>query len=83
MTNEQLQAELTRLTAENEALKQKKVRPLLCKVAVKGGVSLYGVNSQFPITLYKDQWLRVLNHADQIRAFITENDSALSSKPVK
>jgi hypothetical protein len=49
------------------------------KVSEKGGVSIYGLG-RFPATLYKEQWLKVLDMADDIRAFIKENDALLKSK---
>ena len=54
--------------------------PLRCKVSAKGGVSLYGVNSRFPVTLYAEQWTRVLDYGDQIREFIKAQNGSLSSK---
>jgi hypothetical protein len=43
-------------------------------------VSVYGLG-RFPVTLYKEQWVRVLDMANDIRAFIKENDSRLKAKP--
>jgi hypothetical protein len=80
MPDENLQVELERLRAENEALKNKQQqRGLTLKVGEKGGVSLYGVG-RFPLTLYKEQWAKVLDHAEEIRAFIQENEHKLKSK---
>lgn len=79
-TQEQLMAEVARLQAENEKLKAKQNRALSLKVSEKGGVSLYGVNSRWPITMYANQWLRVLDKADEIRKFIDANKAALSTK---
>lgn len=79
MADEDLRAELDRLRAENEALKTTKQRGLSLKVSEKGGVSLYGVG-RFPVTLYKEQWLRILEMADGIRTFIQENDRLLKTK---
>ena len=45
----------------------------------KGGVSVYGLG-RFPVTLYKEQWLRLLDMAEDIRAFIRENEPRLKSK---
>jgi hypothetical protein len=45
----------------------------------KGAVSLYGMG-RFPVTLYKEQWLRILASASEIEAFIRENDSKLKTK---
>jgi hypothetical protein len=49
------------------------------KVSEKGGVSVYGLG-RFPVTLYKEQWTRLLDMADDIRAFIDENASKLKTK---
>jgi hypothetical protein len=49
------------------------------KVSEKGALSVYGMG-RFPVTLYKEQWLRLLDMADDIRAFIAANDSALNVK---
>jgi hypothetical protein len=79
MSDEDLKAEIERLRAENDKLKNKGVRGLSLKVSEKGGLSLYGVG-RFPVTLYKEQWRRVLDMAPEIEAFIKENESALKSK---
>ena len=49
------------------------------KVSEKGGVSVYGLG-RFPVTLYKEQWIRLLDMADDIRSFIEENESKLKPK---
>jgi hypothetical protein len=49
------------------------------KVSEKGGLSVYGLG-RFPVTLYKEQWTRLLAMADEIRNFIRDNDSALKTK---
>ncbi len=79
MTDEDLKAEIERLRAENEKLKNKGVRGLSLKVSEKGGLSLYGVG-RFPVTLYKEQWRKILGMAAEIEAFIQENESSLKSK---
>ena len=79
MADEDLKAEVERLRRENEALKQRNVRGVSLKVSEKGGVSVYGLG-RFPITLYKEQWSKLLDMADQIRAFIKEHDSELKTK---
>ena len=78
-TEEELKAELERLKAENEALKARTSKGISLKVSEKGGVSLYGLG-RFPITLYKEQWLKVLDMADDIRRFIDENAARLKTK---
>ena len=79
MSDEDLKAEVERLRRENEALKQRNVRGVSLKVSEKGGVSVYGLG-RFPITLYQEQWTKLLDMADQIRAFIVENEGKLKKK---
>ena len=80
MNEQEMKAELERLKAENEALKTRSSRAISMKVGEKGGVSLYGLG-RFPVTLYKEQWVKLLDMADDIRAFLKENDSKLKAKP--
>jgi hypothetical protein len=80
MADEDLKAELERLRVENERLKNRQTRGVSLKVSEKGGVSVYGLG-RFPVTLYKEQWTRLLDMADDIRAFIKENDAKLKAKP--
>ena len=79
MSEEDLKAELERLKAENEQLKSQRGRSVGLKVSEKGGVSVYGLG-RFPVTLYKEQWGRLLDMAEEIRAFIKENESKLKAK---
>lgn len=79
MSDEEMKAELERLRAENEKLKQGKTRTVSLKVSEKGGLSVYGLG-RFPVTLYKEQWSKLLDMADEIRAFIRENESKLKTK---
>ncbi len=79
MSDEDLKAELERLKAENEQLKTQRGRSVGLKVSEKGGVSVYGLG-RFPVTLYKEQWAKLLGMADEIRAFITENEAKLKTK---
>ena len=80
MADDDVQAELARLRAENEALKARGARGISLKVSEKGGVSVYGLG-RFPVTLYKEQWARLLDMADDIRAFIKAHDKELKAKP--
>jgi hypothetical protein len=82
MSDEDLKAELERLRRENATLKQGAASNTRLKVSDKGGVSVYGMG-RFPVTLYKEQWLRLLDMADEIRAFIAANETALKSKQQK
>ena len=79
MANEDLQAELDRLRKENESLKRGAAKGVSLKVSEKGGVSVYGLG-RFPITLYKEQWSKLLDMADDIRAFIVTHEKELKSK---
>ena len=74
-----VQAELERLRAENAALKSQATRGISIKVSEKGGVSVYGLG-RFPVTLYKEQWAKLLDLADDIRAFIKAHDAQLKTK---
>jgi hypothetical protein len=76
---EDMAAELERLRAENEALKRQKEKGLSLKVSQKGAVSVYGLG-RFPVTLYQEQWTRLLDMSDDIRKFIDEHAGELKSK---
>jgi hypothetical protein len=80
MTDDDLRAEVERLRAENEALKKGGAKGVSLKVSEKGGVSVYGLG-RFPITLYQEQWLKLLDMADQIRDFIGAHKGELKAKP--
>ena len=80
MSDEDLKAEVERLRRENEALKQRTTRGVSLKVSEKGGVSVYGLG-RFPVTLYKEQWTKLLDMADEIRAFLKAHDAELKTKP--
>ncbi|MGZ8426152.1 MAG: hypothetical protein ACXWYD_14485 [Candidatus Binatia bacterium] len=82
MAEESIEAKLARLEAENQALKQqveRKPGELRLKVSEKGGLSIYGLG-RFPVTLYKEQWTRLLDYADEIRGFLKANDQQLKAK---
>ncbi len=79
MSDRDLHAEIERLKAENERLKAQRADRIAFRVSEKGGVSLYGLG-RFPVTLYKEQWIKVLDMADEIRAFISEHDAELKAK---
>ena len=79
MADENIKAELERLRAENEALKRTSSKGLSLKISEKGGLSVYGLG-RFPVTLYKEQWTKLLDMFEEIREFLKANDSKLKSK---
>ena len=79
MSEEDLKAELERLRNENASLKKGVVTGIRMKVSEKGAVSIYGMG-RFPVTLYKEQWLKLLDMSPEIRNFIAENDASLKTK---
>ena len=79
MTEEELKAEIERLKAENEALKTPTRGQISFRVSEKGAVSVYGLG-RFPVTLYKEQWDRLLAAAESIKKFIEQNDHLLKKK---
>ena len=76
---ETMEQKLARLEAENQALKGRRSGNLSLKVSEKGGLSVYGLG-RFPVTLYKEQWVKLLGFAGEIESFIKENDSQLKTK---
>ena len=79
MSDEDLKAELERLRNENAALKKGAARGISMKVSEKGALSIYGMG-RFPVTLYKEQWLKLLDVTDDIRTFIAAHEGQLKSK---
>ncbi|HUL63768.1 MAG TPA: hypothetical protein VLW55_04060 [Burkholderiaceae bacterium] len=79
MPEEDLKAELERLRNENAALKKGAATGISMRVSEKGALSVYGMG-RFPVTLYKEQWLKLLDMADDIRRFISANDAQLKTK---
>ena len=77
--NDEMQAELERLRAENEGLKARKTQERRLQVSQKGAVSLYGIR-RFPITFYADEWDIILGMADEVRTFISQHDDELKRK---
>ena len=78
-TEEDMKAEIERLRAENETLKKPARGQLALKVSEKGALSVYGMG-RFPVTLYREQWEKLLAMSDQILEFIQANDHALKRK---
>ncbi len=81
-SEEELRAEIERLRLENEKLKKPARGQMSLKVSEKGALSVYGLG-RFPVTLYREQWEKLLGMADQIREFIQENDGALKKKAIE
>jgi len=80
VSDEDLKAEVARLKAENESLKKPaRGGTLTMKVSEKGALSVYGMG-RFPVTLYKEQWLKLMGISEDIKKFISENDSRLKTK---
>jgi hypothetical protein len=79
MSHEDLKAEVERLRNENAALKKGAATGITMKVSEKGAVSIYGMG-RFPVTLYKEQWLKLLDMSDDIRTFIAANEGKLKTK---
>jgi len=78
-TEEELKAELEKLRAENAALKKPSAGRVYLKVSEKGGLSVYGLG-RFPVTLYREQWEKLLGLSDDIKNFIRDNDQTLKKK---
>jgi len=80
MTPEQMKLEIARLMAENAALNQKRADVGLgMKVSEKGAISVYGLQ-RMPVTLYVEQWTRLLEFADDLKQFMHDNESKLKRK---
>jgi len=82
MAEETAEQKLARLEAENKALKEQiehKPGQLRLKISEKGGLSVYGLG-RFPVTLYKEQWTRLLDYSDEIKKFLQDNDQQLKAK---
>ena len=79
MGDEDIKAELEKLRAENAALKKVSSRGLNLKVSEKGALSVYCLG-RFPVTLYKEQWLKLLGMTEEIKAFIDANSDKLKTK---
>lgn len=73
-TYEELKTKLAELEA-----KQQRRGSMEFRVSEKGGVSVYGLG-RFPVTLYYEQWIRLLDRAQDLREFLEENKSKLKLK---
>ena len=79
MSYEDLKAELEQLRKENAALKKEVTSGIRLKVSGKGAVSVYRLRRS-PVTLYKEQWLKLLDRSSDIRAFLAANKGQLKGK---
>ena len=79
MSEDDMRAELERLRQENAALKKGAAKGVSLKVSEKGGLSVYGLG-RFPVTLYKEQWTKLLDMSEEIRSFIAAHDKELKTK---
>lgn len=81
MENRDLLNELEKLKEENNQLKSKvkTKREVFLKVSQKGALSLYGLG-RFPVTLYREQWEKLLERVEDIKSFIKENEDTLVTK---
>lgn len=70
-TYEELQEQLEEMKKRND---------VEFRVGDKGGVSVYGLGSRFPVTLYFEQWMKLLDVADKLRKFLIDNKSKLKLK---
>ena len=77
-----MKQELERLRSENAALKKTSAKGLSMKISEKGGLSIYGLG-RFPVTLYKEQWKKLLELKEDIMAFLEANDGQLKTKETK
>ncbi len=77
-TQAEMAKEIARLKAENESLKGKK-KPFSMKVSEKGGISVYGLG-RFPVTLYQEQWMTLIENIEEIKNFLEKNKDILKSK---
>ncbi|MFZ0704649.1 MAG: hypothetical protein WAM71_03535 [Candidatus Korobacteraceae bacterium] len=75
-TYEELKAQLA---AAQEQLKGRKKGSIDFRVSEKGAVSVYGLG-RFPVTLYYEQWVRLLENADALKQFMEENKGSLKLK---
>ncbi|NWG13888.1 MAG: hypothetical protein HXY20_10175 [Acidobacteria bacterium] len=71
---------LKRIAELEQQVRVRKPADMEFRVSDKGGVSVYGLG-RFPVTLYYEQWTRLLDHADELRAFMEENKSKLKMRP--
>ena len=77
--NKMSKEDLAKLVAE---LAAKNTRKVSFKVSAKNALSVYGIHSRFPVTLYASQWETLIAHVDAIKKFIADNSATLARKPV-
>ncbi|MDY0002539.1 MAG: hypothetical protein RBU30_14685 [Polyangia bacterium] len=82
MSDETVLKQLEEAKKKLEALQSRSAKGILYKVSEKGALSVYGLG-RFPVTLYREQWERLLNLSEDIHAFIRENADQLKTKKDK
>ncbi len=78
LTKTQMAARIAEL--ETKVADASKPRSLSCKVGAKGGLSVYGLNARFPVTLYAAQWERLIAYMPTVESFIAEHNGDLARK---
>lgn len=81
MSKQQLQQLIEQKDAEMKQLREAKRSAITFKVSAKGGVSIYGLNARFPVTLYGSQWERLIESIPSLVQFIDANRNQISVKP--
>ena len=79
MAEESREELLARIAELEKQAGSRKRGALEFRVGEKGGVSVYGLG-RFPVTLYYEQWIRLLEASDELRAFLEQNKSRLKLK---
>jgi len=72
---------IARIAELEKKLGSKQSGKLEFRVGEKGGVSVYGLG-RFPVTLYYEQWAKLLDSAEDLRTFLDENKSRLKLRPL-
>jgi hypothetical protein len=79
LTDEEVVAEIERLKKQVGALKKSLKKHNTVRISSKGAVSLYGLG-RWPVTLYENQWRKVLDMKEELLTFIQENRDRLAKK---
>lgn len=79
-TNAELLARIAELETQVTKAKAKASKPFTLKVSPKGAISVYGLGSRFPVTLYRTQMEKLLSEAELIKSFIEDHAEELATK---